>query len=842
MIRISLLLIALMSPVFTIAQDPIFAPTTESSKLGLNASFAGMNSSFMNLGLNGMIVQNGTDISYTLNSTYDQYFRKLSGSIGGIVERDLLNSNNNVLRISGIYSYRYRVTRRFTIFPAVNLRYSYANTRLQSYYQRYNFDARDSSGINSISYQNNFNINASVLFAWKHYYLGYQAGNLLPTTYSSVKDTNLITPVRHTLIASFDMDVAFRWTLNPIIVSEIQQAAFLDKASRTKYFNGNNYLHAGLNLRSDNWSYGVAYRYYKDHSPSYHAQLGVKIQNLQLFYQIGLNFTDFSAGQIHQFNVAYGIPSKSKPVTFRTISCPSFGGPVRVGHRYSLARSRSRYKYSQTTKKSTPAKKPESSQMIADPEIEAGTLTAGEINDFAKWDLWNDIKQQDLAMYRSTWKLDPRDRVCVRVLDSVEYPVHNAKVSLYDPSGTAIWSAKTDNTGKAELWANVAVADSNRMGYLLVEKDGQTERLDEVRPFKAGINDVRLNVPCTISKSIDVAFVVDATGSMDDEIKYLKTELDDIIHKLMLNHAEMDIRLGSMFYRCAGNLYTTRTKDLTHEVDTIYSFIDRQNSGEGGIEAVEVALDESVNQLSWNEEADARLMFIVLDESPGSQDSIIAQLHQSIRSAASKGIRIIPLVASGTGYNTDKSLEYLMRSIALATNGTYAFLTDDSGVGNDHTEPSIDEYEVELMNDLIIRLIDQFITVPKCGRPVQITTPSDSSLLSVLVPTSYLDTIQLIAQDTTNTSAKRDTVVLKIKDEICSISFYPNPTRGKIMIDNVENIEAVYLTDQNGKILQRIPLHEGLTTVDLSNHPAGMYYLQYHGEKRRFQTRLVLLD
>ena len=68
------------------------------------------------------------------------------------------------------------------------------------------------------------------------------------------------------------------------------------------------------------------------------------------------------------------------------------------------------------------------------------------------------------------------------------------------------------------------------------------------------------------------------------------------------------------------------------------------------------------------------------------------------------GIKIIPLVAS----DANKSVEYLMRYFSVYTNGTYVFLTDDSGIGNKHMKPSTKDFKVEKLNDLIVRLINKY--------------------------------------------------------------------------------------------------------------------------------------
>ena len=69
-----------------------------------------------------------------------------------------------------------------------------------------------------------------------------------------------------------------------------------------------------------------------------------------------------------------------------------------------------------------------------------------------------------------------------------------------------------------------------------------------------------------------------------------------------------------------------------------------------------------------------------------------------------KGIKIIPIVASGA----NKNVEFLMRYFSVATNGTYVFLTDDSGIGNPHIKPTTDDFKVEKLNDLIVRLIEKY--------------------------------------------------------------------------------------------------------------------------------------
>ena len=70
--------------------------------------------------------------------------------------------------------------------------------------------------------------------------------------------------------------------------------------------------------------------------------------------------------------------------------------------------------------------------------------------------------------------------------------------------------------------------------------------------------------------------------------------------------------------------------------------------------------------------------------------------------AASKGIKIITVASSGI----DKKTEYFFRSQSILTAGQYVYLTDHSGIGETHLEPTIkEELPVEYLNACLSRLI-----------------------------------------------------------------------------------------------------------------------------------------
>ena len=118
-------------------------------------------------------------------------------------------------------------------------------------------------------------------------------------------------------------------------------------------------------------------------------------------------------------------------------------------------------------------------------------------------------------------------------------------------------------------------------------------------------------------------------------------------------------------------------------------------------EAVSRALHGALTEHDWSVDARARLLFLVLDAPPHQIPDVLERLQDVTALAAAKGVRIVPLASSGV----DVPTEFLLRLLAAATGSSYTFLTDHSGIGNDHIEPTIGPFQVELLNDMLVRII-----------------------------------------------------------------------------------------------------------------------------------------
>lgn len=200
---------------------------------------------------------------------------------------------------------------------------------------------------------------------------------------------------------------------------------------------------------------------------------------------------------------------------------------------------------------------------------------------------------------------------------------------------------------------------------------------------------------------------------MGDELRYLQAEMQDVIRRSQSAVDGLKIRTGALVYRDHTDEYVTRISRLTDDISATQKFISEQHAMGGGDyeEAIPEALMASFNAAGWSEEARARIAFLVLD-APCHQDSVTLRLlHEQVFNAAAQGIRLVPVVCSGLR----ESGELLMRSLALFTNGTSFFLTDDSGIGNSHLKPTTDSLRVEHLNDMLVRTIISFTSMPDCN-------------------------------------------------------------------------------------------------------------------------------
>jgi hypothetical protein len=335
---------------------------------------------------------------------------------------------------------------------------------------------------------------------------------------------------------------------------------------------------------------------------------------------------------------------------------------------------------------------------------QGGLVTAGEWNDLDNWAFYQKtLMKEPFKGFPDDWQMYTNHRIAVAIT-AKNKPAANATVTLFR-NDTPIWTAKTDNLGRAELWVG-AFQKEKELNTAMLRLKVNEQWVSTAAISETQVNRIALDETLpSPTNQVQIAFMVDATGSMGDELEFLKMDLKKVINEVQKTNTQLKISTATVFYRDEGDEYVVKHSPFTEDINQTTEFISQQRADGGGDfpEAVDKALVQ-LNQLQWQPEARTRIAFLVLDAPPHNKPAVISSIQYSVKTAAASGIKLIPVVASGI----DKTTEFLMRFIAMYTNGTYVFITDHSGIGNKHLEPSVGEYQVEKLSDLMVRLIKKY--------------------------------------------------------------------------------------------------------------------------------------
>jgi hypothetical protein len=347
------------------------------------------------------------------------------------------------------------------------------------------------------------------------------------------------------------------------------------------------------------------------------------------------------------------------------------------------------------------------------PGGKAGVLTAGEWNDLDHWDFWSGLMgSQDYGGMSAYWRMYTPRRVAVRVADAAGKRLPALRITL-EQNQKVLWSTLTDNQGEADLWVDPFHAQAGTDNLVLTIDGKPQASAPKLSPWnvqqeEAEVNFYIVDKAKAPEKRADIAFIVDATGSMGDEIDFLKKDLVNILDRAKGGLSGVELRTGAVFYRDEQDEYVTKFSPFTDDYRKTIQYISMQHADGGGDlpEAVHTALEAGLQNLAWNTSARARIAFLVLD-APAHQDhqGVVESLQASIREYARQGVKLIPVFCS----SPSKECEFMCRFFSVLTGGTYVFLTDDSGVGGDHIEASVGDFQVEPLNDLLVRLIAKYI-------------------------------------------------------------------------------------------------------------------------------------
>ena len=335
------------------------------------------------------------------------------------------------------------------------------------------------------------------------------------------------------------------------------------------------------------------------------------------------------------------------------------------------------------------------------------SLTAGQVDDNAKFQEYLDYLRRHSS--ENAIRMDVSQRLFLKVVDGEQRPVAGAKVQLYD-GPRLLYEGQTVSDGRVLFFPSLAGATQLQALHAIVSR-GNTA-------VEANVNLAGPEQTISMSElkdntgpvALDLVFLLDATGSMSDEIAEIKATVGSIAQRIEQLPGSSAPRFGLVAFRDRGDEYVTRSWDFTSDISRFGMNLSNVSAGGGGDtpESVNAGLYEAINLAGWADNSSGqhlRMIVLVGDAPPHIDYGNDYAYPDLLGQAVGKGIKIFPIGAS----NLDSAGEYVFRQFAQVTQGQFVFLTYANGVsgepGPSTTHDVPEDFTVQNLDNLVVRLV-----------------------------------------------------------------------------------------------------------------------------------------
>ncbi len=148
---------------------------------------------------------------------------------------------------------------------------------------------------------------------------------------------------------------------------------------------------------------------------------------------------------------------------------------------------------------------------------------------------------------------------------------------------------------------------------------------------------------------VEVAFVLDTTGSMGDLIDGAKRKIWSIASTIVDTNPDADISMALVAYRDRGDDYVVQTTQLSEDIQGMYGKLIRlqADGGDDTPESVNEALNKAVTGLQWTSGPNVkRIVFLVGDAPPHMDYAQERQYPEILKDAIKRNI-VVNAVQAG---------------------------------------------------------------------------------------------------------------------------------------------------------------------------------------------------
>ena len=303
---------------------------------------------------------------------------------------------------------------------------------------------------------------------------------------------------------------------------------------------------------------------------------------------------------------------------------------------------------------------------IAEPV--ASAVKAGEWDDnanyreFQKWI----ASEQGHPFHRA----DATDRQFLVVRDADGKAVPRCPVVVSDEQGHRV-TLTTTASGRALLFPHAeGLAGRDLSASTSCQNGSASTRFSLAQ--SDGVIDLKLAVKRVLppTRDVDLAFILDTTGSMSEEIAAVKATIQKVASALASSNVRL--RIGLVEYKDRTDAFVTRVYPMTTDAAKFSRTVAGISANGGGDtpESMNEGLHVGLTGLEWSGNAVARMAFLIADAPPHLDYANDSDYAADMRDAAHKGIQVFTVAASGM----DTLGQVVFRQIAQYTGATNLFV------------------------------------------------------------------------------------------------------------------------------------------------------------------------
>ena len=340
---------------------------------------------------------------------------------------------------------------------------------------------------------------------------------------------------------------------------------------------------------------------------------------------------------------------------------------------------------------------------VPDPAAVGAGLRAGSVDDNARFADYLDYRRRFAETGIEVHDRDVRERHVIRVLGTDGAPVLGAQITL-SHEGRVLQAVRTHADGRALLHPLVTEAPKAESYTVDVTRGAATAQLTLSDRSVRNHEVVLKGVQPAAANRLDIHFLIDATGSMADEIDRLKATMAQVATRITTLPARPEVRWGMTAYRDRGEAFVTRTTEFTTDLRAFTEQLATLQAADGGDppEALNEALHAAVHEPDWDSDNAVQIIFLIADAAPHLDYADDEDYAVDMFVAAERGITIVPIASSGM----DDQGEYVFRQLAQVSFGRFMFLTyGPDGQPGDSTTHDVEGYEVLSLDELVVRYV-----------------------------------------------------------------------------------------------------------------------------------------